>query len=68
MRVTVLREAPLLIGILALIGLETTNLLDWLLLQPALPVLMGLGLSLLATLYPSWRAAKTDPVVALRNE
>ncbi|MGX9964968.1 lipoprotein-releasing ABC transporter permease subunit [Roseomonas sp. F4] len=29
---------------------------------------MGLGLSLLATIYPSWRAAKTDPVVALRNE
>jgi lipoprotein-releasing system permease protein len=31
-------------------------------------VLMGLGLSLLATLYPSWRAARTDPVVMLRNE
>ncbi|MFC0408176.1 lipoprotein-releasing ABC transporter permease subunit [Roseomonas elaeocarpi] len=29
---------------------------------------MGLLLSLLATLYPSWRAARTDPVVALRNE
>jgi lipoprotein-releasing system permease protein len=31
-------------------------------------VAMGLGLSLLATIYPSWRAARTDPVVALRNE
>jgi lipoprotein-releasing system permease protein len=31
-------------------------------------VAMGLVLSLLATLYPSWRAARTDPVVALRNE
>jgi lipoprotein-releasing system permease protein len=30
-------------------------------------VAMGLGLSLAATLYPSWRAARTDPVVALRN-
>lgn len=31
-------------------------------------VAMGLGLSLLATIYPSWRAARTDPVEALRNE
>jgi lipoprotein-releasing system permease protein len=29
---------------------------------------MGLVLSLLATIYPSWRAARTDPVVMLRNE
>nr|WP_191059770.1 lipoprotein-releasing ABC transporter permease subunit [Geminicoccus harenae] len=31
-------------------------------------VLMGLVLSLLATLYPSFRAAATDPVEALRHE
>lgn len=30
-------------------------------------ILMSLVLSLLATLYPSWRAARTDPVEALRN-
>jgi lipoprotein-releasing system permease protein len=31
-------------------------------------VMMGLGLSFLATLYPSWRAARIDPAEALRYE
>lgn len=31
-------------------------------------IVMSLGLSFLATLYPSWRAARLDPVEALRYE
>jgi lipoprotein-releasing system permease protein len=30
-------------------------------------VVLGLSLAVLATIYPSWRAAKTDPIEALRN-
>ena len=31
-------------------------------------IVLALGLSILATIYPSWRAAKIDPVEALRSE
>jgi len=36
--------------------------------EVATVVLMALALSFLATLYPSWRAARLDPVEALRYE
>ena len=39
--------------------------LDW--RQVGQVIGLALALSLLATLYPSWRAARTDPVEALRN-
>jgi lipoprotein-releasing system permease protein len=42
------------------------NSIDW--GDVARVVVLGLVLSLLATLYPSWRAARTDPVEALRHE
>ena len=36
--------------------------------ETASVVIMGLTLSIAATLYPSWRAARLDPVEALRYE
>ncbi|MBF0248340.1 MAG: lipoprotein-releasing ABC transporter permease subunit [Alphaproteobacteria bacterium] len=36
--------------------------------EVASTVLMGLGLSFLATIYPAWRAARLDPAEALRYE
>jgi len=36
--------------------------------EVAMVVAMGLGLSFLATIYPAWRAARLDPVEALRYE
>jgi lipoprotein-releasing system permease protein len=40
--------------------------LDW--VEVMQVVMMSLSLSFIATLYPSWRAAKLDPVEALRYE
>ncbi len=45
---------------------ELPNTIDW--SDVVRVVALGLVLSLLATLYPSWRAARTDPVEALRHE
>jgi lipoprotein-releasing system permease protein len=45
---------------------ELPNSIDW--GDVGRVVALGLVLSLLATLYPSWRAARTDPVEALRHE
>ncbi|MDX3808221.1 MAG: lipoprotein-releasing system transmembrane subunit LolC, partial [Bosea sp. (in: a-proteobacteria)] len=43
---------------------DIPSVLDW--RDVASVVLMALVLSLLATLYPAWKAARLDPVKALR--
>jgi lipoprotein-releasing system permease protein len=42
------------------------NTIDW--ADVIRVVALGIALSVLATVYPSWRAARTDPVEALRHE
>jgi lipoprotein-releasing system permease protein len=37
-------------------------------LETAVVVMVALALSLLATIYPAWKAARTDPVVSLKAE
>ena len=55
------KEWPLLVGAVVLIGLQTTHLLDWLLLQSATLVLGGLGgLSLLILLLARRIASQAD--------
>ena len=63
------KEWPLLIGAVTLIGLKTTHLLDWLLLQSATLILSGLGvLSLLILLLAKRVASQADQLAEKLGE
>lgn len=63
-----------LVGIIvgALVGWIVTSFLDWhyslSLVWTAIGLVMSAGTGILAGLYPAWRAARVDPIVALRYE
>ena len=63
------KEWPLLLGAIVLIGLQTTHLLEWLLLQSATLVLGGLGgLSLLILLLARRIASQADQLAEKLGE
>jgi Ca2+:H+ antiporter len=63
------KEWPVLLGAVVLIGLQTTNFLDWLLLQSATLVLGGLGgLSLLILLLARRIASQADQLAVRLGE
>ena len=63
------KEWPVLLGAVVLIGLQTTHLLDWLLLQSATLVLGGLGgLSLLILLLARRIASQADQLAEKLGE
>jgi putative ABC transport system permease protein len=63
-----------IIGIIvgALVGLLVTSLLEWHYSLSPLWTMIGLllsgGTGVVAGLYPAWRAARVNPIVALRYE
>ncbi len=63
-----------IVGIIfgALVGLIVTSLLDWTYYLSPFWVILGVtvsaGTGILAGVYPAWRAARVDPIVALRYE
>lgn len=63
-----------IVGIIfgALLGLLITSLLDWRyslsLMWTFLGLAMSIGAGVIAGMYPAWRAARVDPIIALRYE
>jgi len=65
--ITAVMERVQELGMLRALGMRAGAVVVQVVIESELIVLLGLGLGILASLYPAWRAVKLKPLDAIRR-